>query len=160
MPRLPGFFFSVKIRWFEGVFVRTLVTARHSECITKSWHVTKNVVLKMLHYACRFSGGGTHLKLWLSIILTLPLGCITAFDILFFMMGTIWSFRSIYTSYSVSFLSLCLFIICLRILKARVQQKVECYEVLWINVALGETCPSSFITMETRQVGTGGFHIN
>ena len=37
-------------------------------------------------------------------------------------------------------------------MKARIQQKIECYEVEWQNVALGETCPSSFVTIETREV--------
>lgn len=39
-----------------------------------------------------------------------------------------------------------------RIVKARVQQKIECYEVEWQNVDLGEACPTSFVTIETREV--------
>ena len=39
-----------------------------------------------------------------------------------------------------------------RIVKARIQQKVECYEVEWQNVELGETCPFSFVTVEPREV--------
>ena len=37
-------------------------------------------------------------------------------------------------------------------MKARVQQKIECYEVEWQNVSLGETCSSTFVTIETREV--------
>ena len=37
-------------------------------------------------------------------------------------------------------------------MKARVQQKIECYEVEWQNVDLGEACPTSFVTIETREV--------
>ncbi|KAJ7392256.1 Flap endonuclease GEN 1 [Desmophyllum pertusum] len=39
-----------------------------------------------------------------------------------------------------------------RIVKARIQQKIECYEVEWENVQLGETCPASFVTIETKQL--------
>lgn len=39
-----------------------------------------------------------------------------------------------------------------RIVKARIQQKIECYEVEWQNVQLGETCPTFFVTIETREV--------
>ena len=39
-----------------------------------------------------------------------------------------------------------------RIVKARIQQKIECYEVEWQNVQLGETCPMFFATIETREV--------
>ena len=37
-------------------------------------------------------------------------------------------------------------------MKARVQQKIECYEVEWQNVSLGETCSPTFVTIETREV--------
>ena len=37
-------------------------------------------------------------------------------------------------------------------MKARVQQKVECYEVEWKNLELGETCPTYFVTVEPREV--------
>lgn len=37
-------------------------------------------------------------------------------------------------------------------MKARVQQKIECYEVEWQNVSLGETCSPTFATIETREV--------
>jgi len=36
--------------------------------------------------------------------------------------------------------------------KAQIQQKIECYEVEWQNVQLGETCPTLFVTIETREV--------
>ena len=39
-----------------------------------------------------------------------------------------------------------------RIVKTRIQQKIECYEVEWQNVQLGETCPTFFVTIETREV--------
>lgn len=39
-----------------------------------------------------------------------------------------------------------------RIVKARIQQKIECYEVEWQNVQLGETCPTFFVTIETREL--------
>ncbi|XP_068707716.1 flap endonuclease GEN homolog 1-like [Montipora foliosa] len=39
-----------------------------------------------------------------------------------------------------------------KIVKARIQQKVECYEIEWQNVGLGETCPDSFVTVETREL--------
>ncbi|KAL9978742.1 hypothetical protein ACROYT_G016297 [Oculina patagonica] len=39
-----------------------------------------------------------------------------------------------------------------RILKARIQQRVKCYEVQWKNIELGETCPSSFVTIETSEL--------
>ncbi|KAJ7392255.1 Flap endonuclease GEN 1 [Desmophyllum pertusum] len=39
-----------------------------------------------------------------------------------------------------------------RIVKARIQEKIECYEVEWENVQLGETCPASFVTIETKQL--------
>ena len=37
-------------------------------------------------------------------------------------------------------------------MKARIQQKIESYEVEWQNVQLGETCPTFFVTIETREV--------
>lgn len=37
-------------------------------------------------------------------------------------------------------------------MKARVQQKIECYEIEWQNVSLGETCSPTFVTIETREV--------
>ena len=37
-------------------------------------------------------------------------------------------------------------------MKARVQQKVECYEVEWKNLELGEACPAYFVTVEPREV--------
>lgn len=37
-------------------------------------------------------------------------------------------------------------------MKTRIQQKIECYEVEWQNVQLGETCPTFFVTIETREV--------
>ena len=40
---------------------------------------------------------------------------------------------------------------CFRIVKARIQQRIECYEVEWQNVQLGETCPTFFVTIETRE---------
>lgn len=44
------------------------------------------------------------------------------------------------------------FVFFTRIVKARVQQKVECYEVEWKNLELGEACPPYFVTVEPREV--------
>ena len=44
------------------------------------------------------------------------------------------------------------FVFFARIVKARVQQKVECYEVEWKNLELGEACPPYFVTVEPREV--------
>ncbi|XP_032242889.2 uncharacterized protein LOC5517074 [Nematostella vectensis] len=39
-----------------------------------------------------------------------------------------------------------------RIIKSRTQNKVECYEVQWINCGLGESCEPTFTTIETREL--------
>lgn len=39
-----------------------------------------------------------------------------------------------------------------KIVKARVQHKVECYEVEWKNLELGEACPAYFVTVEPREL--------
>ena len=56
--------------------------------------------------------------------------------------------RSVCASFDPGLAVLCFF----RILKARVQQRVECYEVQWRNRALNHVCPALFVTIETRQV--------
>ena len=155
MPRLPGFFFSVKIRWFEGVFVRTLATAGHSECITKSWQ--RMLCLKCSTCPLLFGWRGDCLLFLLSLYHCLWHSLFHDGDHLIVDHLIDHYFDQFIQVILYHFYVCACFFICLRILKARVQQKVECYEVLWINIALGETCPSSFVTMETRQVGTGGF---
>ena len=51
------------------------------------------------------------------------------------------------------------FYLVFRIVKSRVQQRIECYEVEWKNLKLGETCPVSFVTIESREV-LPGFETN
>ena len=51
------------------------------------------------------------------------------------------------------------FYLVFRIVKSRVQQRIECYEVEWKNLKLGETCPVSFVTIERREV-LPGFETN
>lgn len=44
-----------------------------------------------------------------------------------------------------------------RIVKSRVQQKIDCFEVEWQNLELGETCPVSFVTIETKELFTQAY---
>ena len=43
-------------------------------------------------------------------------------------------------------------LVCHRIVKRRVQHRVECYEIEWQNVSLREFCRETFVTIERRDV--------